>query len=220
MLSDHCSSLIRGQSTQVFLLDMQIGQLCVLFVSHHIGVAARLHFDRETFNNHETSIQTCFSQKNLSNRCRMYSHILLFNDIFSDSNATNKKCDIYRTNSYEITSNLHLIDGSILPFSVMFTCSIYLLIFISKSRKRASMTGKQLLKRRDIQFTIQTLILDVFFIVLNAPLYFVRVIETNEPSLVFQLLFFSRFTLNFFIYLAFNSLYSEENSSAYSQTIM
>ena len=146
----------------------------------------------------------------LASNAILYSHILLFDDIFSDSNSTNKKCDIYRTNSYEITSNLHLIDGSILPFLVMLTCSIYLLIFISKSRKRASMSGQKLLKRRDIQFTLQTLILDVLFIVLNAPLYFVRVIKMNELSLGFHLLFFSRFTLNFFIYLTFNSLFRRE----------
>ena len=151
------------------------------------------------------------------------SHIFSLNDIYKDLNATNikniysDKCDIAFSAQYAIYGNLYFITASILPFAFMFACSIYLVVFIFKSRRRAfnscAIKNKRILKK-DIQFGLQTLFLDILFLILNTPLFVSRLFKlyNSEYSLVYysRIFYFIRFFMNFFIYLIFNSLFRNE----------
>ena len=148
----------------------------------------------------------------------LYSPVLTLDDIFKDYNGTViniylDRCDTFRTYFHNILSNLHLVQAVILPFAIMLTCSIYLVSFIFKSRRRTlstySMQHKRILKK-DIQFALQILFLDILFIILNLPLSIVRILKMNILIHIFRILYFLRFVLNFFIYLAFNTIFREE----------
>ena len=148
----------------------------------------------------------------------VYSPVLTLNDIFKDNaNGTENdyfvRCEMFKSYFFDLISNFHLIQSAILPFAIMFTCSIYLVIFIFKSRKRTfttySMQNKKILKK-DIQFAMQTLFLDILFVGLNSPLSIARILKDDLWFPLSRILYFFRFSLNFFIYLAFNSIYRKE----------
>ena len=151
-------------------------------------------------------------------------HIFTLADIYKEINSTtikninySDKCDIALSKLYIFLGTLYFITASILPFAIMFTCSIYLVIFIFKSRRRAynnhSIKNKRILKK-DLQFILQTLSLDVLFLILNTPLSIARIIKLYTTDFtfgyVFRLIYYVRFFLNFFIYLLFNSIFRNE----------
>ena len=149
----------------------------------------------------------------------LYSPIVMLNDFYHDINSTQIKdvyfdrCDIFQSQFGDLLSNFDLVQGVILPFIVMFTCSIYLVMFIFKSRKRAfktrSVKSKRILKK-DIQFAMNTLFLDILFIIFNIPLAIFMILEINYLALIFLFFFNFRSCSNLFIYLIFNTIFRKE----------
>ena len=150
----------------------------------------------------------------------LYSPIIVLNDNnYRDINSTQIKdvyfdrCNIFQSQFGNVLSNFDLVQGVILPFIVMFTCSIYLVMFIFKSRKRAfktrSVKSKRILKK-DIQFAMNTLFLDILFIIFNIPLAIFMILEINYLALIFLFFFNFRSCSNLFIYLIFNTIFRKE----------
>ena len=151
------------------------------------------------------------------------SQIFTLDDIYKDLNATNikniysDKCDIAFSGQYVIYGNLYFITASILPFTLMFACSICLVVFIFNSRRRAFNTcaikNKRIIKK-DIQFALQILFLDILFLILTTPLSVSRLFKLYNSNFLLgyfsRIIYFVRFFLNFFIYLIFNSIFRNE----------
>ena len=154
--------------------------------------------------------------------CVIFGPIFALDDIYRDAfnstvmeNVYFDKCDAYLTRFFMILKNFYLIQAVVVPFLIMFACSIYLVLFIFKSRQRAlintccSTQNKRILKK-DIQFAMQTLFLDILFICFNAPLLTGLLIKLDLLVYVFMIVFFLRFSLTFFIYFLFNSIFKRE----------
>ena len=148
----------------------------------------------------------------------VYSPVFTLNDIFTVFNGTENdiytdRCDMFRSYFHNTLSNIYLFQAAILPFAIMLTCSIYLVLFIFKSRRRTlntySIQHKRILKK-DIQFAVQILFLDILFVALNLPSAIARIFKMDLLFYHFRILYLLRFFLNFFIYLVFNSIFRKE----------
>lgn len=153
--------------------------------------------------------------------------VLVENKCLHNGNFTNVTinskycCDFVDLKSQSVLSYLDGLNSSIVPFCLMLLSSLMIIISLFKSRfrlrhaqagpkERKQQTRKRL--KRDIQFAITSIYMNLIFIAFNFPIC-VALFLDNITSLLYLImvdLYYSSYVVNFFIYLAFNSLYRDE----------
>ena len=104
-------------------------------------------------------------------------------------------------------SNIKLINSMILPFIFMATSSVIIIAHISRIRQKTRQVIRQnnIAMRRDFQFSITIVGLDVLFFFLHGPVFINEFLPAEFGLLkaCFQLLYMCHYAYNFFIYLIF-----------------
>ena len=102
-------------------------------------------------------------------------------------------------------------NSTILPFLIMFLCSLFLIQSVFKSRnklrKKPTVAANRKL-RRDIQFSLTLIVSNLLFFILNFPITIKLLLEPEDSSFSYFLLvdlYYTSYTINFFIYLITNS---------------
>ena len=119
---------------------------------------------------------------------------------------------------YDIHSYINLVNGVLVPFAVMITCSALIINSIVKLRKsvkvkRCDRKSKNL--NSNLQFSIIIISLNLLFFLFNLPLliyiYFNRGLSIAFFITNFVIYFyFTQFVVNFFIYFAFYTRFRTE----------
>lgn len=136
-----------------------------------------------------------------------YSHLLFDAHLTEISNST-YSC-VYST-TFLILSDL--INGTILPFFIMIISTFGMIVVVYKSRlrmKKFQKPSKSNNKRvkNDLKFAASMIITNIVFLVTNAPVSFVDFFDSNSGfRTLFFLLFYSYFSIVFFLQLAVNNL--------------
>ena len=135
-----------------------------------------------------------------------------------------KYCYYADTFSYKLLSMMFSVNRVIIPFSLMIICSILLIVSVFKMRKRIIQNflsnNQQTNERnnrykRDIRLAVTTLLLNIIYLVLNAPLaIFLNLTNSVQQDLyglwiVVNICFLS-FGINFYLILASNHLTRKE----------
>ena len=178
--------------------------------------------------------QTSFIVASIVINMLVYSYRLVLYEtneyVDNKANSTQYKCEIARehTNLEKLFSWFHMVNTALVPFMIMILSSSFLIYFISKSRKRmvaSHSTTSQNIKmkiQRDVRFSAITVFSDVVFILCNIPvkLYFVIYGSYESTDRLFFSLadtfFYFGMTTNFFIYMAFNSMFRKQFEQIFS----
>lgn len=135
----------------------------------------------------------------------------------STKNQTNiiKSCDSTSITGSQLVPILYLVNKFIIPFSLMITCTILLIVGIVNLRKRIiqnflsrnqSIENKKY--QRDFRLSVTSLLLNIVFLILNAPVaVYINLAKLDALTTWFlvNLLYFS-FALNFYLILISNHL--------------
>lgn len=96
----------------------------------------------------------------------------------------------------------------------MFLCSVALIDYIFKMRKRVKYQSSKESKShlKDIQFSVTILLMNVNFLVFNLPICVLNFISGTPDWLLsrFDYFFYTQYFCNFYIYLFFNKLFARE----------
>ena len=106
-----------------------------------------------------------------------------------------------------VDSTIKVINSMILPFFLMATSSVIIIAHINRIRQKTRRVIRQnnIAMRRDFQFSITIVGLDVLFFFLHGPI-FINEFLSDEYAMFkacFQLLYMCHYAYNFFIYLIF-----------------
>lgn len=152
----------------------------------------------------------------------IYSWVPLKYSLIDKRNTTNKLIQ-----NYNVNNNLEcvledlspflvwIIGGKLIPNLMMITFTSLLIHTIFKSRRRviANYTFNQNeTYRKDLKFALTSLLLNLFFILLNLPVSFIYNLELSQPVLFlfFLYVYFLSFSLHFYFILFSNSLVRKE----------
>ena len=144
----------------------------------------------------------------------------LFNNSVQNNQTNNQQivCSITSTYSgaFLVFKWIDLVISVLVPFILMFFCSIFLIRSIYLSRKRVLVTSHSLPEKkrlqRDIRFSITTVLLNVIFIAFNLPIN-IYLIQGSRDLFYFSIvdsLYYSSYVVNFFVYFTVNSIFREE----------
>ena len=150
-----------------------------------------------------------------------YSQHFIYTDIITTNksidNLTYSSCNakaLYKEAVY-VFNWLDLLISTVVPFVIMFFCSIVLICSIWRTRKRVYLNQSPQAKRRlkrDMRFSVNTVLLDFMFIALNLPIS-VHILIDGDLGFVFSItddLYYLSYTVNFLIFFAVNSLFRHE----------
>ena len=134
-------------------------------------------------------------------------------------NTTYYICDTTTLSIGSVITMMFLIDGSLLPFLIMFASSIIMIKTIRDSSKtiknRHQSIGMTNRTRRDIKFAITSIAFNVSFVLFKMPLVIMVVLstyynfDTNAYTITF-LLYFVNYSISFLLHLASNSIFRRE----------
>jgi hypothetical protein len=138
-------------------------------------------------------------------------------------------CDSSTLSFGGFISTLYLVEGSVLPFAIMLTTSIYSIKLIRDSAKnieRSSNGNVADRNSRDFKFAITSVVFNISFIVLKLPLTMVVFLANFIPGLltaydllaVVATISFIHYSSGFFIHLASNSMFRRELMSFIKRT--
>lgn len=150
----------------------------------------------------------------------VYSEILIFIKRVPDISRQSLVCQSKSMPYVDLIGALYLLEGSLIPFVIMFATSIVMTRSIIRSRNRAIGRRKNsvLTKRkiRDIKFAITSLTFNILFVILKLPLiiyYLLFSINTDLGFSFFQvatLLFFINSSISFVVHMVSNSIFRKE----------
>ena len=143
----------------------------------------------------------------------------LFNNSVPNNQTNNQiVCSITSTyaGAFLVFKWIDLVVSVLVPFILMFFCSIVLIRSIYLSRKRVLVTNHSLPEKkrlqRDIRFSITTVLLNVIFIAFNLPIN-IYLIQGSSDLFYFSIvdsLYYSSYVVNFCVYFTVNSIFREE----------
>ena len=149
-------------------------------------------------------------------------------DLLDKRNSTNKFIRNHNSNdNFECTRKSNnviyqaILNTKIIPYSLMITFTILLIISIFKSRSRviSNYSNRQNETfQRDIKFAFTSLSLNVIFILFNLPAIIISIFS-NFPILfkISLYLYFFSFSIHFYLLFIFNSLFRNEFLSYFSK---
>ena len=144
--------------------------------------------------------------------------IYLTNTKLQVMNATYYICDTSTLSIGGAITMMFLIDGSLLPFLIMFASSIIMIKMIRDSSRTITNGGQSRVANRtsrDLKFAISSIAFNVVFVVLKMPLVIMIVLSSyytlnqNAFTTTF-LLYFVNYSISFFVHLASNSIFRRE----------
>ena len=161
-----------------------------------------------------------------SNMCIYLPSLFMYKSIemvvYNDTNLTIYKSVCLYADSYsqQIISKIYLIDKVVIPFILMTLCSVLLIISVFKLRQRIIqnfLNNQQETNnyKKDIRVAVTSLLLNIIYLVLNAPiaivlsLPFYDMIDYMVILLVIYIFYFS-YSLNFYLILFSNTLTKKE----------
>lgn len=149
-----------------------------------------------------------------------YIPVYLFKDVYTVyNNQTNKTSQVCRIDSLElmlVVSLLDLVNRVIVPFTVMFVCSILLIYSLFESRSRIVenfLAEENKTFFTEIRLATTSLSLNLIYILLNLPISIIDIfpqIYTLNLFIYSYYLFYLSYALNFYILLLSNSLFRKE----------
>jgi hypothetical protein len=115
---------------------------------------------------------------------------------------------------------MDLMNFTLLPFFFMIIFSIMIIITIFRSRLRILRLGNIHDRNRfkkDIKFAISSILLNIFFVILNLPLCIGNIIDSENEIFndVNFCVFLSNFCVNFYILIFSNSIFRKEFSNLF-----
>ena len=146
----------------------------------------------------------------------LYSPLFVFPFLNNRTNITQDDICDFSTIEKEIRI-IDLLNSSIVPSILMFTFSVLLIHTIFESRLRILRINNQQDRsrlRKDIQFAISSIALNVLFFLSNTPIciYNLLTITNNLNDLhdVFISFFHFGLCINFYVLFSFNSIFRKE----------
>lgn len=151
--------------------------------------------------------------------CALYSPIIV---LASTNNSTHQNETIYSCDSNSNTLPIfYLIESSVMPFLFLIISVSFIVRILIKSRQKVStVQGSALVARRrrhDFKFAFNSIILNILFIVLSAPVVLNFIINNQSDYWLFNfinticnLFFYLNYALHFWIHLTFNSIFRNE----------
>ena len=128
---------------------------------------------------------------------------------------------------------LYLATQAILPFMLMMLLTFFIIqsVFYSRRRCSRSVSSSKIcylvkhIKRRDIRYAIVSIVMNLFFLVLNSPsnmLYAVSALvppfDWDVPYVITISLYYSHFALIFYVNLAMNVLFRHECARLFAKS--
>ena len=136
--------------------------------------------------------------------------------VIGQNNVTKQVCDSSDLWFSDVLNIVLIIEGSALPFTIMFVSSLITIKLLWDSRRNVEIVGNvtRHRKSRDRMFAITSLIFNFSFIVLKLPLVICLSIGVSLISnFVLQtatLLFFLNFSISFLFHFVSNHLFRRE----------
>ena len=151
----------------------------------------------------------------------IYSPFAILKQVYSaiddnNNNETYYYCDFENNIQYTIMTSLDLINSALLPFFIMTASSCALIHTILKVRLRIiDMRSKKDKKklRRDIRFGGSSIVLNIFFVILNLPLCVTNIFFPPLDDFtynIFIVVFYAIYCINSYILFFFNSIFRNE----------
>jgi len=149
-----------------------------------------------------------------------YSQVLIFSEVLGTFEDSNRTCCM--SNTWEsIVNYFDILNSTILPFLIMFLCSLFLIRSVFKSRQKMTRFARETAAsfsnhkhRRDIQFSTTLILSNFLFFILNFPIILKLIFNPlDSDSLLYHFLgdlYYISYTVNFFIYLITNSNFRRE----------
>ena len=188
------------------------------------------------------SIDKLLSMKNMGNsiiKRRLFQYIVIISIVLVNlllyivipielrlvslnyTNNTLMICDLTSLRLDTFVSGMYLIEGSILPFLIMFTTSIISIRLIRKSSKNLNKTQtgfRDTRNKRDARFAVTSIVFNFMFIILKLPIIVLAVLKTLIPGLnstdllleVTYLVYFLNFSIGLIVHLISNNLFRSE----------
>lgn len=131
------------------------------------------------------------------------------------TNSTNtisckNKTAFYKT----LLGSMDIINQTLIPFFFTLLCSLKLIQYIFTARLKIKLNSTAIEMKRlkkDIQFSLNVLLLNIVFVVLNLPVCIVTLMNVSETFVdKYDLLFYLQYACNLFIYLISNKLFRKE----------
>ena len=152
----------------------------------------------------------------------LFKNMISLNETNNDTNisVSSETCDYSDPDG--IVGWMDLFNSTVFPFSLMIIFSTLTVIFLIKSRlrsKRVKNNAENLLRPRDIKFSVTSIALNFSFLVLNLPLVTLNIlwVYSNFDDADFEfynsivsLFFYINFGMVFYINLFFNSIFRDE----------
>lgn len=134
------------------------------------------------------------------------------------TNETTKVCRFEHSSQYALVNLVDFFNSTLLPALFMFVFSILLITTIFRSRARVmrlnNLNKNKILFRKDAKFAISSIVLNVFFIILNAPICIGNFIDTlADDSDLFQsfyCIYYVSFCVNFHVLYFTNSIFRHQ----------
>lgn len=160
--------------------------------------------------------QVCITALIFASNILFYSQRFFLSGIVTKQNET--YCGNMLDSSLKIFMWIDLLNSALIPFILMFLCSMYLTVYVLDQRKRiqkntqSTMEMKNRKLKRDIKFSLTLIFLNFAFIALNLPIniYFIVDSDSYIWYSILDDLYYSCYAVNFFIYFSFNSIFREE----------
>ena len=146
----------------------------------------------------------------------LYSPIFYFATLeFINESSVNETKSAYKCNLGIASHITDLVNTVVLPFVLMLIFSALLIHTILKSRLRILRMSNQQDRnrlRKDVQFAISSIALNVSFFVFNFPSSYCQMFLTEDSDMkkISDYIFYFSLSINFYILLAFNSLVRNE----------
>lgn len=128
-------------------------------------------------------------------------------------------CMLENLPHYKAVNILYLVQSTFVPFAIMLTTTLITVRVLFLSRSRVQFNNSREMsqrRRRDIKFAVNSVALNVLFFIFLTPITLVYLIPIPDPDLyllvylTFVNIYFLNFSVPFFIYLVFNSIFRRE----------
>ena len=149
----------------------------------------------------------------------LFKNMISLNETNNDTNITisSETCDYSDPDG--IVGWMDLFNSTVFPFSFMIILSSLTVFFLVKSRLRVRNNAENVVRSRDIKFSVTSIALNFSFLVLNLPLVILNIlwVYSNFDDVDFEfynsivsIFFYINFGMLFYINLFFNSIFRDE----------
>ena len=136
---------------------------------------------------------------------------------FGTYNSTIESCDLHNIRNAKTLAILYFVQANFIPFFLTTLTTVIISVSLYRSRKKSlNMKSSKLRKSRDRKFALNSIALNVIFILLTSPLVFSYIFSTYNYYDAFMIekataIFFDmNFSIHFVTHFVVNSLFRKE----------